>query len=311
MNDDTDLDGIDDLDNEAPLTPASNIKVMVRSAYDLQKLRVQMGNRICANFRAKLGQAPSEKEEDALDAEAKALLDDIRAEYKKLTDGVKTFPTQARFKGTPVISTYTELCLVSQYLGIEQQEKQAFNRLDAILRDYRIYTEFLDTVKGIGPAMAGVIVSEFDIHKAKYPSSLWAYAGLDVGRDGRGRSRRAEHLIDRSYTDKDGKPAVRKSITYNPFIRTKLLGVLASSFLRCGDNPYRTIYLGYKLRLENHPKWGAPEITKGHRHQAACRYMIKMFLIELYRQWRAIEGLPVHPPYHEAKLGIKHGSPAA
>ena len=34
----------------------------------------------------------------------------------------------------------------------------------------------------------------------------------------------------------------------------------------------------------------------------------KMFLIDLYRAWRVVESLPVHDPYHEAKLGLKHAS---
>ncbi len=162
------------------------------------------------------------------------MLDDLRAEYKKITDGVKTFPRQANFKGTEIISNYTELCLIAQYMTMEQQEDTAFRRLGSILREYPIFTEFLDKVKGIGPAMAGVIISEFNIHRAKYPSSMWAYAGLDVAADGRGRSRKAEHLVVRSYTDKDGKPAERNGITFNPFLKTKLIGVLAASFLpRC------------------------------------------------------------------------------
>jgi len=45
----------------------SNLKTMVRGVYDMQKMRIQMGNRIVGNFKAKLGQAPSEKE-DELDA---------------------------------------------------------------------------------------------------------------------------------------------------------------------------------------------------------------------------------------------------
>ena len=51
-----------------------DLRVMVRGAYDLQKLRIQMGNRIVGNFKAKLGQAPGESEDDALDAEGKKIL---------------------------------------------------------------------------------------------------------------------------------------------------------------------------------------------------------------------------------------------
>lgn len=299
-----------------------NLKTFVRGAYDQQKLRIQMGNRIVGNFRAKLGQSPGEKEEE-IDAEGKAVLADLRARFHKLSDGVKTFPRQANFTGDEVISDYTELCLLAQYLALEAAEKQHFRRLETILRDYPIFTEFLEKVKGVGPAMAGVIISEFNIHKARYPSSLWAYAGLDVADDGMGRSRRKEHLRETEYTDRNGKAAQRMGITFNPFLKTKLVGVLGSSFLRAGDSPYARTYYEYKHRLESHARYGLVNdgrkddnermiTSKGRRHNMAIRYMVKRFLVDLYKAWRALEGLPVAPEYAEAKLGMKHSpEPAA
>lgn len=276
---------------------------MVRGVYDIQKLRIQTGNRIVGNFKAKLGQEPNSPEEE-MDAQGKQILKDLRLHYKKITDGVKTFPRQATFKGDEVISDYTELCLISQYLDLEQSEKQHFSRLGNILKDYPIYNEFLHGVKGVGPAMAGVIVSEIDITRAEYPSSLWKYAGLDVASNGAGRSRKKEHLEESEYTDKDGVIQKKMGITFNPFLKTKLVGVLGSSFLRAGDNPYRTIYDNYKHRLQNMPAHA--EKTKGHIHNMAIRYMIKQFLADLYVAWRTVECLPVAKPYHEEKLGIIH-----
>jgi len=40
-----------------------NLKILVRGAYDLQKQRIQTGNRIVGNFKAKLGQSPGESED--------------------------------------------------------------------------------------------------------------------------------------------------------------------------------------------------------------------------------------------------------
>jgi hypothetical protein len=216
-----------------------------------------MGNRIVGNFKAKLGQEPS-KPETELGAEEVKLLKTLRERYKKITDGVKTLPRQSSFKGDEVISDYTELCLMAQYVDLETQEDRHFSRLGSILKDYPIYTEFLEKVKGIGPAMAGVIVSEIDIKVATYPSSLWMYAGLDVAPDGRGRSRQKDHLVERSYTNKAGDAATRVGITFNPFLKTKLTGVLASSFLRAGNERYVGMYAEYKNRLENnivHATW--------------------------------------------------------
>jgi hypothetical protein len=79
---------------------------------------------------------------------------------------------------------------------------------------------------------------------------------------------------------------------------------LATSFVRAGDNPYREIYDNYKNRLENNPKH--EEKSKGHRHNMALRYMIKRFLVDLHKTWRALEGLSVSEEYSVAKLGIKH-----
>lgn len=205
-----------------------------------------------------------------------------------------------------IIDTYTELCLIAEYVELDDQEKKHFRRLTSVLEDFPIYNEFLEQVKGVGPAMAGVIISEIDISKARHPSSLWKYAGLDVASDGRGRTRKAEHLVERDYINKEGEPAKRNGITFNPFLKTKLVGVLASSFLRASPNKYRDVYDGYKNRLEQHP--AHIEKSKGQRHNMAMRYMIKMFLIDLYSKWRALEGLPVSVPYHEAKLGLRHAA---
>jgi len=280
-----------------------NLKIFVRGAYDLQKLRIQTGNRMCANFKAKLGQKPSEKE-DTIDEQGKEILKKIRSSYKKLTDKVKTFPRQATFKGDQVISSFTELCLVAQYVSLESQEDSHFLRLGSMLNEYPIYTEYLKDVKGVGPAMAGVLISEIDIERCQYPSSLWKYAGLDVAEDGQGRSKKKEHLVNTKYVNKDGEDAIKLGITFNPWLKTKLVGVLASSFLRAGDNEFSRVYRDYKNRLENHPDH--IEKTKGHRHNMAMRYMIKIFLVKFHMTWRAIAGLPVSTSYCEGKLGKVH-----
>ena len=283
----------------------SNLKTIVRGAYDIQKNRIQTGNRLVGNFKAKLGQAPSEKE-DTIDKEGQQVLLNLRRSHKLLTDGVASFPRQATFKGDEIISDYTELCLVDNYLELEAQEKNHFKRLGNILKGYPIYSEFLEGVRGVGPAMAGVMLSEIDITKAEYPSSLHKYAGLDVAGDGQGRSRKKEHLEDSEYVDAEGEVKIKKGITFNPFLKTKLVGVLGSSFVKqpADKCKYRKVYDDYKHRLEHMD--AHKEKSKGHRHNMAVRYMIKIFLIDLYNEWRSLEGLPVAPTYSEAKLGKVH-----
>lgn len=284
----------------------SNLRTMVRGAYDIQKLRIQIGNRIVRTFKEKLGVKPNEKEEDTLDAEGREILQRLRMRYHKITDGVVKFPTRAKFKADELITDYTELCLIAEYVELDEQETKHFRRMGSVLEEFPIFVKFLEPIKGIGPAMAGVIISEIDIHKARHPSSLWKYAGLDVADNGAGRSRKTEHLVERDYTDKDGNPAKRMGITFNPFLKTKLVGVLAGSFLKARPNPYRDIYDGYKHRLESNSAHA--EKSKGQRHNMAMRYMVKMFLIDLHCAWRRLEGLPTSVPYSEAKLGHRHAA---
>lgn len=303
---------------------ATNLKTLVRASYDLQKLRIQLGNRIVANFKAKLGQEPGERE-SVIDAEGQLILKGLRKSYKKLTDGVKTFPRHATFKGDGVIDDYGELLMIDSYVRMEQQEHDLVTRLAKIVGEFEIWLDFLEGVKGCGPLMAAVIISEFDITRAPYPSSLWKYAGLDVGQDGAGRSRRTEHLTEWTYTNADGEEKTRKGITFNPFLKTKLIGVLGGCLLKAADPTYSTIYRDHKLRLENHAVYGiANEETrkaemkannpkskyspKAHRHNMAMRYMVKQFLVDLHTHWRKIEGLPVSLPYAEAKLGLMHAN---
>lgn len=254
--------------------------------------------------------------------DADKMIDRLRASYRRLTDGVarnRTLPTEKGFKGDELISSFTELTLVDQYISIEREEAKQFRLLEAHLRRIPIYTEYLEKQKGIGPAMAGVIIAWFDPHKARHVSSFWKFAGLDTGPDGRGRSRRAEHLIEREYVDRNGDIKTRMSITYDPFVKTKLMGVLAGSFLRLGS-PWRAVYDGYKHRLESDPSREKVNVnewkrrrrkgedvsqlwTPGRIDTASKRYMIKMFLADLWAKWRALEGLPVTEPYAVAKQG--------
>ena len=382
------------------------IRTLVRGIYDLQGMRIQMGNRITVNFKAKLGLTQDGMSERELGDQEKRLLTSLRDSYNRITDGIVAegqentdgkLPTLKKFKGDEVISTYAELVLVDQYMKLLSDEEKNFRRLGNVLEGIPIYDQFLIKVKGIGPAMAGVLISEIDIYKAEYPSSLWAYAGLDavtVGVykkddkeviismaeidqyyethdrdetmmvDGKyevslkqvGRSLKSYCLVDREYTNKEGKQATKKSITYNPFLKTKLIGVLGSSFLKTGntcfidgvetssaarmklakDNgfvmdlkskesssaqvitflrakdyevklvqgEYSARYYEYKARLDNHPNH--KDKTPAHKHNMAVRFMVKRFLVNLYTEWKRVEGLPVAAEYSEAKLGIVH-----
>lgn len=276
-----------------------DIRAAVRGLYDLQQLRIQVGNRLVNHFLVKMGIEPSQRKTQQVNE----LLKELEKEYKRITDGLidnKKFLDLISDKG--LISFETEYALCEQYFTLLQQEKEQQKLLKKRLEQIPIYTEFLKHIKGVGVLMAGVIISEIDISKATYVSSLWKYSGLDVV-NGIGRSKRKECLEEVEYIDKNGQKKKKLSITYNPFLKTKLVGVLADVFIK-SKSEYRKYYDDYKNRLENHPKH--KDKTKLHKHNMAKRYMIKMFLRDLYNAWRPLEGLEVYPPYEVAKLGIIH-----
>lgn len=195
-------------------------------------------------------------------------------------------------------------------------EKRCFSEIGKMLNEHGIYREWLKDQKGVGPAMAGVILSSFDIERANTASAFCAFAGLHVDQQ----------------TGKAPKPKKGEKLNYNPWVRSKLTGVLGDSFLRAGSD-WRRFYDNYKHRKQNERvavcmlcegkkvhegkkcyncngtggpvAWGRND---AHRHRAAIRYMVKMFLCELWGQWRDLEGLPKRVPYAEEYLGrVHHG----
>lgn len=105
------------------------------------------------------------------------------------------------------------------------------------------------------------------------------------------------------YTDKDGKQSTKRGITYNPILKTKLMGVLTGCLLKAKDPTYSAIYYDYRSRLDNSVEH--KDKTAGHKSMMAQRYMIKQFLRNLWTTWRTLEGLEVNYPYEVAKLGNK------
>lgn len=105
------------------------------------------------------------------------------------------------------------------------------------------------------------------------------------------------------YVDSEGKTQLKRGITYNPILKTKLMGVLTGCLMKAKDPTYSVIYYDYKKRLELSAYHSGK--TAAHRNMMAQRYMIKQFLRDMWTTWRQIEGLPVDNPYEVDKLGHK------
>jgi len=157
------------------------------------------------------------------------------------------------------------------------------------LRQLPIYEHFLSKVYGCGPVVAAYIAAEVDIHRAVKSSALRMFFGLAVV-NGR--------LIRRTRGQKN---------TYNSGLRTRIYQMF-SAMMKNGrrDNntsKYLTIWDDYRHRAQcmAEPEKPAKALSKG-RWKAA-----DVFVEDLYTIWRTLEGLPVWPSYHAAKLGYEHG----
>ena len=333
------------------------LKDLVSTFYQIQGLRIQLGNRLTAHFYRRLGVDAATTLLSQSQGPNKAkieLIDVLKIHWKRITDAFADPATNKKLmekstdalplEPTDVISakakekiwaglsdetrgvfdSLLEWSLMAKYRDMIISEKRAENDMATALANFPIYTEWLSKIKGIGPTMGGVIISTINIHKADTPASIWAYAGLDVvildnegNPDGRGRGRYTGHLVEYAYTAKDGTQKTKKGITFSPFLKTKLVGVLADIMVKHRTPKYRLEYDNYKARITERELILTQEaLTSGnvkfkvrtpkHLNRMAMRYMIKRFLVDLYMEWRAMEGLPITEEYGVRKLGLVH-----
>lgn len=107
------------------MTEKQNLRALVKSFYDAQKLRIEVGNRICQNVRVRLGQAPSTKTEE-MPEKAQQLLREMVSEYKRLADSLSNTTNQKRVKELAkhegVIHSLFEYYLVEHYYNLMDTE---------------------------------------------------------------------------------------------------------------------------------------------------------------------------------------------
>lgn len=281
----------------------NRIRNLVNGVYDIQKLRISTGNRIVASLRPETDTANED--------EATSMVKLITDEYTRITDlYVSAFSGRgsieksiAKLDPAPdLIKSRIDYELVQQYLRLVEAENAMCKIVEREVKSHPMWDAFFKDVKGCGPLMSAVCIAYFDPYKARHASSFWRYAGLDVQPTESGEMRGVGRWYTemRPYTDKDGDTKERKSLTYNPFLKTKLVGVLGSAFLRARDSYYGKVYYDYKNRMEQREN-----LSPIVRHRRATRYAVKMFLRDMWVVWRELEGLEVTEPYEVAKLGHK------
>lgn len=258
-------------------TDILTVRMLVRTREDFQSMRKKMDNRI--------GRTADGEQQNV--EQRTFRLEDLEM-FKKIADDAK------------------------------EKEVECEKNLKRVLKRFPIWTEYLEGIKGVGTIAAGWIIGEFDIEKATTVSKMWQFAGLNPGLV-KGK-KRVDHEDGKVEFVETGEMIRGDKLTpghvspFNQNLRTALVGVLADGFIKQQNYYCMEFYYPYKARLEQEEntvlhvgkekQW--KDVNKGHRDRAAKRYMIKMFLKDLYVAWRTIEGLPVRPSYQEEYLGHKH-----
>lgn len=190
-------------------------------------------------------------------------------------------------------------------------EKDIAKKLKDWVKEYDIYTEWLDDVGGIGPTFAAALIGWLDSESPTYGkgftnrfetiSKLWAYAGLAVNEE-------TGHAVRRKKGQKTN---------WNPRLKS-LCWKIGESFVKCGKG-YRELYEQFRAEydrkwitsedcgskgcankgkiIKSGPNKGKHHCQKGHRYAAAKRKAVKVFLAHLYKKWYELEGKKPRKPY--------------
>lgn len=170
---------------------------------------------------------------------------------------------------------------------LKNLEDEWVGHLKKCIKKHPVYNRWLTNVSGIGPALAGDLLSEYKVEKVYYIGQLFQYAGI-VGNTRRVKGEKAK---------------------YNVYLKKRLLGVLPGSFLNA-RSPYAVVY--YQARIQYLQRWinsdeeNRKNLSLGHQHMMSNRKMVQQFIKDYYVAFRTIMDIPVIKSYEEEKLGMVH-----
>jgi len=279
-----------------------DIRFLVESYYDVQKLRVETFNRIVAYVKS------HKKHETQDDCASQGVIETQSRHASRGPTETHFFragkdENQAAFAVGAGRKKYALLAhkivkehsntgeisdLVWYHKSLLETEKQLAKRLDLWSRKHPLRINFLNRIQGIGPILSSGIIAWFNpISRFNTISALWKYCGLAPGQQ-------------RRKGEKSGFNVRLKTFCWK----------IATSFekQKPEKNYYRRIYDNKKAYYMERPdlkeKIKANEKgIVGHIRNMALRYTVKRFLCDMWVFWRQMEGLPVTKPYVFDVLG--------
>lgn len=211
-----------------------------------------------------------------------------------------------------IINDEFEFFVIDTYIRLTQMQKFAETQVKSLLTKFNLWNYCLKQIPGLGPIAGGKLIAYLDVHKAQYPGSFIRYCGATVEADGKATSKRREHNVPHEYIDKEGRLAYKWGTGHNAEWKAWLIHVLIPGFImkRKNGNLYAQVYDEKKVQYMNRAdlmkdKNGKMVVDKAHINVMAYRYTLKIFLIDLWLFWAALEGKEVNRPYHD-KLGYTH-----
>jgi len=244
-----------------------SLRAVMETFYDLQKIRIALGNRLISRCALLLSKSEVKKVKRRCDRPTPC----EQCEHYREAEGKESLKTH-KWQHPDVDPLLKEL-----YATIHNTERQIYRNIikpTVNAKNIPIWGYWLSKVKGIGPAYALGLVSFIrDIGRFDTVSKLWAYAGLAPGQ-----------RLERG-----------KKATWNPRLRT-LCWKIGKQFVKQGGG-YKRIYKESKVYYQNRPDLkGKPKrVIDAH----ARRRTVKLFLSHLWVQWRRLEGLPTRPHYDD------------
>jgi len=291
------------------------IRFLVESYYDIQKLRVETFNRIVAYVQNNLDKFTSQRKVENQKTNASQTLPENRRGSAPKPSKIVYEILRGKIRVPSDIKD-----LVWYHDSLFATEKELRKKLNGWSRTHPIRRAFCDKVRGIGGVLSsGLIAWIHPISRFPTISKLWGFAGLSAThyeseckeghkfitvskpercwvRVGKKRKPCNAELVRSVFVNSPPK----KKAGYVLFVNLKLKTLcwkVATSFEKQKPKKsfYRRLYDRQKEYYHNRPDL-KEEIPK-HIQLMTLRYVEKRFLADMWVKWRKLEGLPVTKPY--------------
>jgi len=272
------------------------LRLKVKSFYDLQKLRIQMGNRDKWENADEI--QLEQTDIDYFNAMSERLDNDEKFAFKEITRIVHSSSIWKEFlKGVKGCGETMSSVIMSEFDIYRATTASKMLAVSGIGLEKQWSVTYRDITN---PESKKPKIGDWKTIEVWGTSELSAKTVVPRPKEEEVR-REFETVVRIGEEVSIQKKRKGQYPSYNNFLKTKLLGVLTTCMIK-SKSEYTTHYYDFKQRRVNDFK------TKGHLDRAAKRHMLKNFIKDLYKKWRELENLPVRCPYEEEYLGKKHSS---